>query len=266
LSSHRSFRACHTASDVPSSTPSAPRAMKFREVRSTSTKIVSPSPLVKATGLPRPGTPSLFGARPLDRSRARELCNRYFHLGCLDLRLGHPRSRHEVASRVYCCALLLSSRPAVLAIERPVFSRCCSPTPRMDAGPSDRRAGTALRSGQLEIAIDAPLLRDLPPRMRARRPESPRVEVLPSNGEEEGNVKPRLADSRTPLVTRSTYQGPFDGPSIAPTFPISRGRGTGGSDSGRDRRSGGVRDHARESHPAKGTAPRFRDRGAFRAP
>lgn len=41
---------------------------------------------------------------------------------------------------------------------------------------------------------------------------------------------------------------------------------TGGSDSGRDRRSGGVRDHARESHPAKGTAPRFRDRGAFHAP
>jgi hypothetical protein len=49
-------------------------------------------------------------------------------------------------------------------------------------------------------AIDVPYLRDLPPRRRARRRESPRVEVLPSNGEEEGNVKPRLADSPTPLV------------------------------------------------------------------
>lgn len=39
-------------------------------------------------------------------------------------------------------------------------------------------------------AIDAPLLRKLPLRMRSRRPESPRVEVLPSNGEEEGNMNP----------------------------------------------------------------------------
>lgn len=51
-------------------------------------------------------------------------------------------------------------------------------------------------------AIDVPLLRKLPLRMRARRPESPRVEVLPSNGEEEGNEEPRLTDSRAPSVTR----------------------------------------------------------------
>jgi hypothetical protein len=71
-------------------------------------------------------------------------------------------------------------------------------------------------------AIDAPLLRDLPPRMRSRRPESPRVEVLPSNGEEEGNVEPRLADSRTPLVTTLHQEPPLrraDWPSIAPISP-----------------------------------------------
>lgn len=42
-----------------------------------------------------------------------------------------------------------------------------------------------------------------------------------------GTLKPRLADSRTPHVTRSTYQGPFDGPSIAPTFPADGGIGFG---------------------------------------
>jgi hypothetical protein len=84
-----------------------PAQMNFGD-RSTSTKIGSPSPLVKETGLPRPRTPSLFGSRPLARSRARELCNRSFNLQCLDLRRGHCRSRHEVASRVYClCASLV---------------------------------------------------------------------------------------------------------------------------------------------------------------
>lgn len=150
------LRASHTASDVPSSTPSAPAQLNFG-VRSTSTKIGSPSPLVKEVGLPRPRTPSLFDSRPLERSRVRELCNRSFNLEHLDFRLGCSRSRHEVASRVHClCASLVSatcrSCYRTTCLLAPLFVRTTHPLRVTDGwmrGPV-RRTGKALRRGWLE--------------------------------------------------------------------------------------------------------------------
>lgn len=196
------YRASHTASGAPSSLPSAPRAEIFRGVRSSLTKTGSRTAPRERCGSTRPKTPSLCGSRPLARSRARELCNRCPRSGSV---LRHPfhRFNHDTRSlpafaavRFSCLrdlSFLLSNDLSSRAAVRPHHGWMRGPLNEGQEKPF-AVAGSS--------AIDVPLLRKLLLRMRARRPESPRVEVLPSNGEEEGNEEPRLTDSRAPSVTQ----------------------------------------------------------------
>ena len=186
----------------------------FRGLRSTSTKTDSRTAPRERHGSPRPRTPSLSVSRPLERSRARELCNRSLSRDtapCGTALEITTRGRFPLCSRFSCLRdlpPLLSDDLSSLAAVRPH---------RVDARPHFRRTGKALRGGRLECDRHAAFPR-LPPRLHTHRPVSPRVEVLPSNSEEEGNVNPGSPTPGHLLSPCSTHRRPHRCP---------RGRGIG---------------------------------------
>lgn len=122
---------------------------RLREVRSISTETGLRTAPRERHGSPRSRTPSLFGSRPLERPRARELCNR-----CFD-------SRHEVATHVCCASHVFATRRScdrTTSLLSPLFAR-------------SRWIGALLEGREQPFAvagssaIGAPLFRELPPRI-----------------------------------------------------------------------------------------------------